>query len=173
MGTNATRKRKTSSPKINVKDKERRNTPSPKVNLKDKRRIFEDNLANKYRNQRNAKEMAREKSKMKKDRRKKETPEKEDSIAMLLREMRDDIKEIKSNSKDIKKNMQEMNTKIVSIENKQKENESKTVIELEEIRNEMQANNATMQETIATNVLNQLQPIITERQNTIDADDVK
>ena len=75
-------------------------------------------------------------------------PEKDESIAQLLKEMRDDIKDIKSDLKDNKKNMLEMSQKIDSMERKQKGNETKTVAKLEELRNEMVSNNTTMQETI-------------------------
>merc|ERR1711954_235797 len=109
-------------PKLKANAKRKRNTPSPNINVKDKRKIFEDNLARKYRIQRNAKEMARERTNAKKERKKKDSPEKEDSIAKLLKEMRDDLKDIKSDMKESKKNMEEMNLKI----KKQKDNKSKS-----------------------------------------------
>merc|ERR1711954_34385 len=72
--------------------------------------------------------------------------------------------------KDTQKNVQDMNVKINAIDRNQKEHETKTVTELEEIRNEIKTNNAALQETIMNNVLNQLQPKVTnsaELQETI------
>merc|ERR1712081_37706 len=142
--------------------KRKRDTPSPKDSVKDKRRIFEDKLANKYKAQRNAKECMR--NRIKKDKPKKEAPEEEESIAQLLREIRGDIKDMKTDLKDTQKDVQNMNAKIDVIEKNQKDHEIKTATELNEIRNEMHTKNIVMQETITSNILQQLKPQIDDNQ---------
>merc|ERR1711954_372416 len=151
-------------PKTKGTSKRKRDTPSPKASVTDKRKILEEKLAKKYQAQRCAKGLIREKNKLKKEKSKKESPDKESSFAALLREMRDDIKDIKSDNRDIKHNMQQMNTKIVTIETKQKENEEKTATELQEIRTEMRNNQETLQDTITANVISQINPIVNEKQ---------
>merc|ERR1712115_40671 len=87
--------------------KRKRDSPPPRDCVMSKRQIFEDKLSKKYQAQRSAKELAREKNKLKKEKAKKD--EEETSIASLLKEMREDIREIKSDNKEIKTNMQLMN----------------------------------------------------------------
>merc|ERR1711954_226926 len=140
--------------------KRKRDTPSPK-GVKDKRRIFEDKLASKYKAQRNAKECLR--NRVKKEKPKKEAEE-DESIAQLLREIRGDIKDMKTDLKVTQKDVQNMNAKIDVIEKNQKDHEIKTATEINEIRNEMQTNNIVMQETITSNILQQLKPQIDENQ---------
>merc|ERR1711954_45851 len=97
--------------------KRKRDSPPPRDCVKNKRMIFEDKLARKFQAQCNAKESAREKKKTKKDKMKKESSEDESSMAVLLREIRGDIKDIKADNREIKANVQQMNSKIVLIEN--------------------------------------------------------
>merc|ERR1711954_342477 len=122
--------------------------------------MFEDKLLKKYQAQRWAKELMREKNKLKKERIKKESLDDEMSIAALLKEMRADIKDIKNDNREIKTNMQEMNAKIVSIEKKQNDSEQKTANELHEIRYEVRGNKEKLEESITANVIRQIDPII-------------
>merc|ERR1711954_207733 len=101
-----------------------------------------------------------------------ETPEKEESLAALLKEMRDDMKESKISMQEMRKDMREvkddmkeskesikvLNDKIDTIETRQRDNETKTVNEIATIRNEIQVNNSNLQETIQTNLLSQIKP---------------
>merc|ERR1711954_486441 len=137
-------------------------TPSPKASVTAKRKIFEDKLSKKYQAQRCAKELMREKNKLKKEKSKKESSDDDKSIAALLKEMRDNIKDIKSDNRETKTNMQQMNSKIISIETKQKDNKEKTATELQEIRTEMRNNKETLEETITTNVIRQINHIVNE-----------
>merc|ERR1712081_35922 len=172
-----TRTKKPESPEITCPkgkgtNKRKRDTRSPKKTVSDKRKLFEDKLANKYKAQRSAKEKLRELNKVKKEKSKKETPEEDNSIAALLREMRNDIKEIKSDNREIKTNRQDINTKVNSIEAKQKVSDEKNEAEFKEIRNEIIANNESMQEKITANVIAELNSIINAKQENIIKDDV-
>merc|ERR1711954_555964 len=96
------------------------------------------------------------------------------SIASLLRKMRADIKDIKSDNKGIKVNMQQMNQKILTMETKQKESDENTASELVNIRREIEDGKEAMQDAVATKVLDQIKPVIEEKQaNTGNAEDVK
>merc|ERR1711954_442883 len=97
----------------------------------------------------------------KKDKPKKENEE-EESIAQMLKEIRGDIKDMKTDLKVTQKDVQNMNSKIDLIDKNQKDHEIKTAAGINEIRNEIQTNNAAMQETIKTNILEQLKPQIVE-----------
>merc|ERR1712081_83549 len=172
-----TRMKKVESPEITCPkgkgtNKRKRDTPSPKKNVSDKRKLFEDKLANKYKAQRSAKEKLREQNKFKKEKSKKETPEEENSIAALLREMRNNIKEIKTDNREIKNNMQDINTKINWIEVKQKQADEKNAAEFKEIRKEMATNKESMQETTTANVIAKLNPIKNTNHDNITKDDV-
>merc|ERR1711954_284652 len=138
-----------------------------------KRKIFEDKLLKKYQAQRYAKELIREKSKLKKERSKKVSSDDDMSIAALLKEMRADIKDIKNDNREIKTNMQDMNSKIVSIETKQRDNEEKTANELQEIRNEMKSNKEKLEDTITAKLIRQINPIVNENKNQITANNVQ
>merc|ERR1711954_197937 len=85
-------------PKKRDAAKRKRDSPPPKDCVSTKRQIFEDKLASKYKAQRSAKEIA--KNKTRKEKSKKE--EEDMLIASLLCEMRADIKDIKSDNKEIK-----------------------------------------------------------------------
>merc|ERR1712081_42232 len=88
----------------------------------------------------------------------------------MLQEMRDDIKEIKTDNREIKPNMQQMSSKIVSMEQQQKENEERTATKFLDIRREMQENKTVMQESISANVIEKLKPVIAENQ--VNAEEV-
>merc|ERR1711954_634389 len=153
--------------------KRKRDSPPPKDVVKTKRMIYEEKLAQKYKAQRSAKELAREKGKGKKEKSKNKSEDEEQSIAAMLREMRADIREIKTDNKEIKTNMQQMNTKIVAMENKQKENELKTATEFTDNRREIQINKETMQDSIAANVIEKLKPVIEEKSsNKVNTEEV-
>merc|ERR1711954_440931 len=135
--------------------KRKRYTPSPQANVKTKRMIFEDKLAKKYQAQRCAKELAREKNKLKKEKAKKENSEEETSIAQLLKEMREDIRkiktdneEIKSDNKEIKQSIGQMNNKIKAFEDKQSTTEERTSAAILEIRNEMKTSNSELEKKL-------------------------
>merc|ERR1711954_439572 len=144
-------------PKKRDTSKRKRDSPPPKDVVKTKRMIYEEKLAQKYKAQCSAKELAREKCKGKKDKGKNKSEDEDQYIAAMLREMRADIREIKTDNKDIKTNMQQMNTKIVAMELKQRETEQKTTNEFINIQNEMQINKDNMQELINENVIKKTQ----------------
>merc|ERR1711954_44468 len=112
-------------------------------------------------------------SKSKKEKPKKESSDNESSIAVLLRDIRGNIKEIKADNREIKTEMKDMNSKIILIEKKQKESEEKTSKELKEIREEINSNNEVMKETIAIKVINEIEPLIPKNSVTLNAEDVK
>merc|ERR1711954_479828 len=112
--------------------KRKRDSPLPRDCVKNKRQLFEDKLSKKYQAQRTAKEQARERTKTKKDKVKKDSSEDESLIAVLLREIRGDIKEIKADNREIKNNMQDTNAKIIQIEKKQKVTEEKSTNEFKQ-----------------------------------------
>ena len=75
--------------------------------------------------------------------------------------------------KESKKNMEVMNGKIDAIDQKQKNCETKTVNEIAAIRNEIQENNSTMQETITANILTQMKPEMTKMQEQFVTNDLE
>merc|ERR1711954_289790 len=153
--------------------KRKRDSPPPKDVVKTKRMIYEEKLAQKYKAQHSAKELAREKCKGKKEKGKNKSEDEDQSIAAMLSEMRADIREIKTDNKDIKTNMQQMSTKIVAMENKQRENEQKIATEFIDIRKEIQTNKENMQDSIAANVIEKLKPVIEEKSsNKVNTEEV-
>merc|ERR1712081_153859 len=79
--------------------KKRKDPPSPpKVSVKDTKAKFED-IQEKYRNQRNQKDVIKEKSKFKRNCKKTPTEKVEDPIAKMLKKMMADLSEIKTDVK--------------------------------------------------------------------------
>merc|ERR1711954_40976 len=68
-----------------------------------------------------------------------------------------------TDNKEIKNTMQQMNTKIVAIEIKQKDNELKTATEFLDIRKETLIDKENMKESIAANVIEKLKPVLEEK----------
>merc|ERR1711954_553100 len=72
--------------------------------------------------------------------------------------------EIKSDNKEIKMNIMQMNSKISTIETKQKENKEKTNADINDLRDEMKANNREINEikSVMKNKNEELEKKLTE-----------
>merc|ERR1712114_11884 len=103
--------------------KKRKNPPSPKgaISVKETTSKF-DQLANKYKSQRNLKDTNKEKSKFKRNTKKTPAETVEDPITKMLKKIMADIAEIKTNVKGNNHKIDDLTTKVESIENKTKEN---------------------------------------------------
>merc|ERR1712081_132268 len=111
-------------------------SPEEKVSVKETRAKFE--LTEKYRIQRNAKDLSREKAKFKGRTCKKQVAEVvEDPIAKMLHEMHADIKEIKLNQKNNKKKIDGLSAKVANIEVKANETDLKNNKAIEDLRGEL------------------------------------
>merc|ERR1712081_156447 len=117
--------------------RKRKDPPSPKgkVSVKETKAKFE--LQEKYRNQRNLKDLKKEKEKFKRNCKKVPTETVEDPIAKMMKEMLADIKEIKKDVKGNNSKIDELSEKVDSLENKNKVTEDKNEKTFKEIKCEI------------------------------------
>merc|ERR1711954_87349 len=100
---------------------------SAKVNVRARRAKFEENILGKYQTQCNVKEMSKEKSKLRKEKIKKQpSPEvKSDPMTELLKEIRNDLKDIKGELRTNNNKIEEMNQRIGTLDRNEIEAEKK------------------------------------------------
>merc|ERR1711954_623119 len=112
-------------------------SPKRSISVKDRKAKFD--LAEKYRSQRNLKDLTKEKSRSKHERScKKTAPEViEDPIAKLMQEMHADLKEIKSDLKGNNAKINDLNEKVNWLESKGKETDLMNIDTFEEIKGEL------------------------------------
>merc|ERR1711954_488509 len=117
--------------------RKRKEPPSPpKVSVKDAKAKFEG-IQEKYRNQRNQKDVNKDKAKFKRNCKKTPNETIEDPIAKTLKERMKDIKEIKSDVKGNDAKIDSLTEKVDELEIKNKNIEGKNENSLKEIRQEI------------------------------------
>merc|ERR1712081_65689 len=103
--------------------KKRKEPPSPKTNVSMQETKAKFELQEKYRNQRNLKDLNKEKSKFKRNCKKTTVETVEDPIAKMLKDMMADLKEIKNDVKGNNTKIDQLTDKVNAIENEAKVNE--------------------------------------------------
>merc|ERR1711954_378537 len=127
--------------------------PKGKVSVKETKAKFE--LQEKYRNQRNMKDLQKEKNEFKGKTCKMTTVEVvEDPIAKLIKEMHANIKEIKSDQKSNNNKIDDLSAKVLHLENKSNDTDLKNQNAIEEIKGQMSA----IEESVTSKLLSEIEP---------------
>merc|ERR1711954_21993 len=128
-------------------------SPRGKISVKETKAKFE--LQEKYRNQRNMKDLQKEKTKFKGRTCKKTSVEVvEDPIARLIKEMHADIKEIKVDQKSNNKKIDDLNDKVIHLENKSIDTDLKHTKTIEELKGQM----SSMETSVTSKLLSEIEP---------------
>merc|ERR1711954_619892 len=151
--------RKQESPTKRNASAKRKTPPSP-VSVQERLSRFEQ-VQNKYLKQRCQRELNREKLKNdkpkgKKDKKVKNAPEEEESLASMLKKIHADIQTIKTNLKDNTDKVTGVNTKIIEMENNIERSERETNLKFKEIKAEI----VQVEASVTTKVIESMDPKI-------------
>merc|ERR1711954_510172 len=134
--------------------RKRKDPPSlPKVSVKDTKAKFEG-IQEKYRNQRNQKDVSKEKSKFKRNCKKTPTETIKDPIAKMLKDMMKDIKEIKYDVKGNNSKIDRLTDKVNKLEVRNKKIEETNENSLKEIRQEI----VQVEEKVTNKLMSEIKP---------------
>merc|ERR1711954_595279 len=137
-------------------------SPKSKVNVKETSAKFEG-IQEKYRNQRNLKDTAKDKAKFKRTCKKVPTESVEDPVAKMLKEMMQDIKEIKNDVKGNNVKIDHFSEKVETIETKQKETDEKNEKTFDEIKDDL----ANVESRVTDKLMAEIQPSLSVMKNDI------
>merc|ERR1712081_133038 len=141
--------------------RKRKDPPSPpKVSVKDTKAKFED-IQNKYRNQRNQKDVVKDKSKFKRNCKKTPTEVVEDPIAKMLKKMMADLSEIKTDVKTNNSKIDGLTDKVNDLEIKHKNIEEKNENQFKELCEEI----ANVEEKVTTKLMSEITPSLESMRN--------
>merc|ERR1711954_564214 len=142
-------------PKEDSNPKKRKNPPSPKgaISVKETTSKF-DQLANKYKSQRNLKDTNKEKSKFKRNTKKTPVETVEDPITKMLKKMMADIAEIKTDVKGNNNKIDDLTSKVENLETKNKENEESTNEKFKQIKNDI----SKVEDNVTSKFLKEIEP---------------
>merc|ERR1711954_279421 len=128
-------------------------SPRGKISVKETKAKFE--LQEKYRNQRNMKDLQKEKTKFKGRTCKKATVEVvEDPLAKLIKEMHADIKEIKIDQKSNNNKIDDLSAKVLHLENESNDTDLKNKNAIEDLKGQM----ATIEDSVTSKLLSEIEP---------------
>jgi len=139
-----------------------KNSPKDKLSVKETKAKFE--LQEKYRNQRNLKDMKKESQKFKGRACRNTTEVIEDPIAKMIRDMHADIKEVKSDQKKTTNTIDDLSQKLSKIEKKSNENDLINKKSIEDINDKM--NN--IKDWVTTKLLAEIEPSLIGMKNQIE-----
>merc|ERR1712081_58650 len=137
-------------------------SPKGKVNVKETTSKF-DSMAAKYRNQRNLKDINKEKGKFKRNTKKQPTETIEDPLTKWMKEMRDDIKEMKSDVKGNKAKMDDLSKKVDNLETKQKEADDSNFNAFKEMKDDL----AKVEQRVTSKLMEEIEPSLGLMKNEI------
>merc|ERR1711954_578122 len=141
--------------------RKRKEPPSPpKVSVKDAKAKFEG-IQEKYRNQRNQKDINKDKSKFKRNCKKTPSETVEDPIAKMLKDMMKDIKEIKSDVKGNNSKSNGLTDKVNDLEARNKKIEEKNENQMKELREEIE----NVEEKVTTKLMSEIKPSLQHIRN--------
>merc|ERR1712081_16530 len=132
----------------------------PKVSVKDTKAKFED-IQEKYRNQRNQKDLVKEKTKFKRNCKKTPTEVVEDPIAKMLKKMMADLSEIKTDVKANNSKIDGLTDKVNDLENKHTNIEEKNENQFKELREEI----VNVEEKVTTKLMSEIMPSLESMRN--------
>merc|ERR1712081_165007 len=137
-------------------------SPKGKVNVKETTSKF-DSMAAKYRNQRNLKDINKEKGKFKRTAKKQPNETIEDPLAKWMKEMRDDIKEMKSDVKGNTSKLDDLSNKVENLETKRKEADERNTNAFQEMREEI----SHVEERVTNKLMKEIEPSLNSMKNEI------
>merc|ERR1711954_547013 len=137
-------------------------SPKSKVNVKETSAKFKG-IQEKYRNQRNLKDTAKDKAKFKRNCKKVPTETVEDPVVKMLKEMMQDIKEIKNDVKGNNVKIDELAGKVENIETKQKETDAKN----EKTFNDIKGDLSNVEARVTDKLMAEIQPSLSVMKNDI------
>merc|ERR1711954_495437 len=141
--------------------RKRKEPPSlPKVSVKDTKAKFEG-IQEKYRNQRNQKDVNKDKSKFKRNCKKTPTKTIKDPRAKMLKDMMKDIKEIKSYVKGNNSKIDGLTDKVNDLEARNKKIKEKNENQMKEIREEIE----NVEEKVTTKLMSEITPSLQHMRN--------
>merc|ERR1712081_51473 len=125
-------------PKEEANPKKRKNPPSPKgaISVKETTSKF-DQLANKYKSQRNIKDTNKEKAKFKRTAKKNPVETVEDPITKMLKKIMADFTEIKTDVKGNNTKIDDLTLKVEKLETKNIEDEKNTYEKFKKIKEDI------------------------------------
>merc|ERR1711954_95842 len=150
--------------KEETNSKKRKNPPSPKgtMSVKETTSKF-DQLASKYKSQRNLKDTNKEKSKFKRNTKNTPVEKVEDPITKMLKKIMADISEIKSDVKGNNNKIDDLTTKVESIETKSKEAEELNTNALKEMKEDL----ANVEQSVTSKLMKEIEPTLGLMKNEI------
>merc|ERR1712112_276030 len=125
----------------------------PKVSVKDTKAKFED-IQEKYRNQRNQKDIVKEKSKFKRNCKPTPTEVVEDPIAKMLKKMMADLSEIKTDVKTNNSKIDGLTNKVNELETKHNNIEEKNQNQFKGLREEI----SNVEEKVTSKLMSEITP---------------
>merc|ERR1711954_586365 len=157
--------------KEETNSKKRKNLPSPKgsISVKETTSKF-DQLASKYKNQRNLKDTTKEKSKFKRNVKKNPIETIEDPVTKMLKKIMSDISEIKSDVKGNNSKIDDLTSKVENLETKGKENEETMNEKLKKINDDIGKVEVRVTEKLMAEIEPSLGVMKSEIQNSIGTD---
>merc|ERR1711954_397058 len=145
------------------KRKEPQSPPKAKVSVKETKAKFE--LQEKYRNQRNLKDVNKDKTKFKRNCKKSPSEVVEDPIAKMLKDMMKDIKEIKTDVKGNNAKIDGLTEKVSNLETKNKEIEEENESSLKEIRGEIEK----VEDRVTSKLMAEIAPSLNSMKNELQS----
>merc|ERR1711954_43602 len=144
--------------------KKRNEPPSSKgkVNVKETTSKF-DSMAAKYCNQRNLKDINKEKGKFKRTAKRQLNETIEDPLTKWMKEMRDDIKEMKGDVKGNKSKLDDLSKKVENLETKRKEADETNSNTFQEMKDEI----SLVEERVTTKLMKEIKPSLNTMKNEI------
>merc|ERR1711954_173373 len=137
-------------------------SPKGSISVKETTSKF-DQLASKYKNQRNLKDTNKEKSKFKRNVKKTPTETIEDPITKMLQKMMADISEIKTDVKGNNNKIDDLTSKVENLETKQKEAEELNTNALKEMKDDL----ANVEKNVTSKLMKEIEPSLGVMKNEI------
>merc|ERR1711954_255700 len=151
-------------PKEESNPKKRKNPPSPKGSMSVKETTSKfDQLANKYKNQRNLKDTSKEKAKFKRNVKKTPVETIEDPITKMLKKMMADISKIKTDVKGNNNKIDDLTSKVENLETKHKEAEEHNTNALKEMQEDL----ANVEQSVTSKLMKEIEPSLGQMKNEI------
>merc|ERR1711954_184134 len=137
-------------------------SPKGSISVKETTSKF-DQLASKYKNQRNLKDTNKEKSKFKRNVKKTPTETIEDPITEMLKKMMADITEIKTDVKGNNNKIDDLTSKVENLETKQKEAEELNTNALKKMKEDL----ANVEQSVTSKLMKEIEPTLGLMKNEI------
>merc|ERR1711954_252937 len=116
-----------------------------------------DQLANKYKSQRNLKDTNKEKSKFKRNNKNTPVEKIKDPITKMLKKIMADISEIKSDVKGNNNKIDDLTSKVDNLETKQKESEELNTNAIKEIKDDL----TNVEKNVTSKLMKEIEPSLT------------